>query len=199
MRRPKLRELGEALRSFFSPPVTTDYPFTPYTPVPQYRGRPHYYEEDCVGCGACVQVCPAGALELHDDPTTGRRRFTIRYTHCIQCGQCEEKCLTARGIRLASEPIPPVFTREEERETIEKELVRCEACGQFFACRDHLRWLVKRLGPLAYGHPTLLLVREEEWQVLPAVGEKGEPRREDLFLLLCPSCRHRVVVRDVFS
>ena len=199
MKLPKLREVREALGSLFSRPYTTRFPGAPFTPARQYRGRPHYRADDCVGCGACVQVCPGGALALEDDPAAGQRILSIDPAHCIQCGQCEEKCLTGKGISLANETIPSMFRRDELRETIEKELVRCESCGGIVAARDHLLWLARRLGPRAYANPALLLVKEACDEGIPAVPARTDFRREDHYRLLCSSCRHRVVVSDVFG
>ncbi|MGE5558658.1 MAG: 4Fe-4S dicluster domain-containing protein [Bacillota bacterium] len=198
MKLPKLRELIEALRSFFSRPYTTKFPLATFTPAPQYRGRPHYYEDNCVGCGACVQVCPAGALEFSDSRETGFRTFTIRFPHCIQCGQCEEKCLTKTGIRLVNETIPSTFDRDAETESMKKKILWCEYCGGLIACRDHLLWLSDRLGPYSYALPALLLLKEEHFQSAPEVLVKDEIRREDLHKSLCPYCRRQVAIADVF-
>lgn len=197
MKLPKVREICEALGSFFSRPYTTKFPFTPFEPAPQFRGRPHYHDEDCTGCGACVQVCPAGALQLTDTKGTGKRLFKINYAHCIGCGQCEEKCMTGKGIRLVNEMIPAVFDPAEVTETMEKALVHCESCGETIACRDQLLWLADRLGPYAYALPTLILVKELGGQNVPAAS-RDTMRREDLYKILCPHCRRQVVILDVF-
>jgi NADP-reducing hydrogenase subunit HndC len=44
-------------------------------------------EEDCIGCTACVNVCPVDAI-------TGERKqpHTIAEDTCIACGACEPKC-----------------------------------------------------------------------------------------------------------
>jgi formate hydrogenlyase subunit 6/NADH:ubiquinone oxidoreductase subunit I len=196
---PKIREIGEALRSFFSKPYTTKYPFAPYEPASQFRGRPHYHDEDCTGCAACVQVCPAGALEYADSRESGKRQFTIKYAHCITCGQCQEKCMTGQGIRLANEMIPSTFTPDTVVETMDKELIFCESCGAVIACRDQLLWLADRLGPYAYGLPTVILVKEGFKQAVPPVASKDVLKREDIYKVLCPYCRRQVVVEDVFS
>ena len=62
---------------------------------------------------------------MSDDPMRKVRTLQVDYGSCIQCGQCEEKCINAKGIAntnfysLAVTDIeaPEVF------ETIEKELV----------------------------------------------------------------------------
>jgi len=61
---PKLREIKEALTSFFSPPYTTKYPAGPAAAFPSYRGLPKYDKDNCVGCGTCAQVCPSLAIQV---------------------------------------------------------------------------------------------------------------------------------------
>jgi len=44
-------------------------------------------QEVCVGCGACVSVCPVGALELTDEG----KAFSNPEL-CIDCGACMAEC-----------------------------------------------------------------------------------------------------------
>jgi NADH-quinone oxidoreductase subunit F len=43
--------------------------------------------ENCTGCGACVQVCPEKAI-------TGekKKRHVIDTSECIKCGACKTVC-----------------------------------------------------------------------------------------------------------
>lgn len=43
--------------------------------------------EDCIGCGACVRVCPTKAIE-------GEKKMMHRILaeHCIKCGSCKDVC-----------------------------------------------------------------------------------------------------------
>ncbi len=43
--------------------------------------------DKCIGCGACVEVCPAGAHHVDD---AGKRTF--RRELCTACGRCVEAC-----------------------------------------------------------------------------------------------------------
>ena len=70
MRKPKLRELKEAVRAAFSGRFTTKYPFEPHTPPDGFRGKPEFDEDECIGCGACAEVCPALAIKVIDSPDT---------------------------------------------------------------------------------------------------------------------------------
>ncbi|HHF08333.1 MAG: 4Fe-4S ferredoxin [Thermotogae bacterium] len=202
MKTPKLRELKEAITNVFSKRFTTTYPFTTYEAPEVFRGKPVYNDEICIGCGACAQVCPAKAIELKDDLKKGIRILTVRYTDCIYCGQCQEKCITDGGIVLTNDYVTASLDRSDEinSNSVEKKLVRCEKCGTVIATVDHLKWLIKKLGPYTYGHPNLMLIRQSELSTTPAkIRPKEIVRREDHFELLCPKCRHLVVVEDAFK
>lgn len=197
---PKVREIKEALVSLFSAPYTTKFPAQPDTESKRYRGMPRYDKSFCVGCGACAQVCPSQAIKMSDDSLRKVRTLQVDYGSCIQCGQCQEKCITAKGIAntnfyslaVSDVEAPEVF------ETIEKELVLCEGCGEIIACRDHLRWINLRLGAKAYAHPNFLLLTQAEFAEVNASKPKESIRREDQIMTVCAKCRQRIVAADEF-
>ena len=206
MKYPKLRELREAIKSLFSEPYTTKFPFKPHEAFDGFRGKPKYFEEYCVGCGACAQVCPANAIKVVDpeEPVTKlnpvpKRRIVLRYDTCIFCGNCQANCITEKGIQLTKEFDLALFDRTLAVEDIEKELVICELCGAIVSTIDHLKWLVRRLGTLAYGNPTLLMISQRE--LIPVKsGKKGEElRRPDILKVLCPKCRREVTIKDIWG
>jgi hydrogenase-4 component H len=206
MKYPKLRELKEAIKSLFSRPYTSKFPFKPHEPFDGFRGKPQYFEEYCVGCGACSQVCPGNAIKVIDpqEPVTDKskpvmRRIELRYDMCNFCGNCEAYCITEKGVQLTKEYDLALFDRKLAVEQIDKELVICELCDSIITTKDHLRWLVRRLGTLAYGNPTLLLTSQRE--LIPVEsGEKGEEiRRPDRLKMLCPKCRHKLVIKDIWN
>jgi formate hydrogenlyase subunit 6/NADH:ubiquinone oxidoreductase subunit I len=197
---PKLREIREALVSFFSAPYTTKFPAQPFNPSDQYRGFPRYQEQICVGCGTCVQVCPSDAITLHDDKIEKVRRLTVDYKSCINCGQCHEKCITINGITPTNEYSFSYMDPDSEElfESVEKKLVICECCGEVIATQDHLLWLKDRLGAKAYAHPTLMLTMQDTFYELEPSQPKNRLRREDYMKMVCAKCRQKVVVQDEF-
>ncbi|MBN1781477.1 4Fe-4S dicluster domain-containing protein [bacterium] len=202
---PKLRELREAFRSLFSAPYTTRFPYAPVEPVDGFRGKPEFSEEHCVGCGACAQVCIGNAIKMIDPeepvkkPENAVRKMEVRFDMCNFCGNCQAHCITEKGIQLTKIFDLSCFDRKLAVESIEKELIVCELCNSIITTRDHLKWLIRRLGTLAYGNPTLLLVNQRE--LIPV--ESGKPaedlRRPDILKVLCPRCRQTVMVKDIWG
>jgi len=45
-------------------------------------------KEKCLKCGACVAVCPVGALELKNFPENDKEKCTL-------CGICQKACPVA--------------------------------------------------------------------------------------------------------
>jgi len=44
-------------------------------------------EEKCVSCGACIAVCPAGAISFNQ-----KKEIEIERDKCHRCGVCVEAC-----------------------------------------------------------------------------------------------------------
>jgi NADH-quinone oxidoreductase subunit I len=91
-----------ALRYFFAPKATVNYPYERGPLSPRFRGehalrRYESGEERCISCKLCEAVCPAQAITIEGGPRAddGSRR-TVRYeidmTKCIYCGFCQEAC-----------------------------------------------------------------------------------------------------------
>ena len=45
-----------------------------------------FYENKCIGCGKCFQVCPQGAHKVVDG------KHVIDRNLCVNCGKCAESC-----------------------------------------------------------------------------------------------------------
>jgi 2-oxoglutarate ferredoxin oxidoreductase subunit delta len=53
-----------------------------------------FVPEYCKGCGLCVEICPAGVLQLFDQPKNkwGISVKVDEKDYCIGCKMCERQC-----------------------------------------------------------------------------------------------------------
>jgi len=172
--------------------------------VPErYRGKPEFNLDTCIGCGACVNVCPSpGCLTMVDDLKADPpvRRISHRYDTCIFCGNCQDNCTTETGIRLSNKWDLATLNREETLETHEFELAMCEKCGAMIGTKKHLVWLYERLGPLAYTNPSLLITKGcELLKGSEDVGSRKQAGKDvqasDFMRILCPKCKCELNIR----
>ena len=202
MRWPKLRELKEAVTAVLSPRFTTRFPAEPCVVPERYRGKPEFDEKTCIGCGACVNVCPTEALTQVDDLNTAPpvRRIILRYDTCIFCGNCHDNCTTGESIKLSQKWDLAGLDRAAMSETHEYELQRCEKCGLLIGTKKHLLWLYEKLGPLAYTNPSLLIAKAGQLNIQTGAAENqtasnraAEPG--DFMRILCPQCKSELNLR----
>jgi hydrogenase-4 component H len=200
MRYPKLRELKEAVVSLFTPAYTSGFPFEPHVPFEKFRGKPVVDNENCVGCETCANVCPPKAITFSDDREKGLRVIKRDYGKCIFCGQCQDHCITGKGVKLSDKIFDmAVFEREKVVEYQEKELLICQNCHAVITTREHILYMHKKLGPRAFAsilnlnilNRKLMLAEDKDVNVEISDGLK----RKDMFNIICPNCLRQVLVK----
>ncbi|MEW6040171.1 MAG: 4Fe-4S dicluster domain-containing protein [Elusimicrobiota bacterium] len=214
MKYPKLRELKEAVIALIKGPYTNNFPFKPSEPELRFRGRPVPHEEDCIGCGACANLCPGSAIRKTDhlDATPPYRQLTWEYDQCIFCGQCQRLCTTRKGVVLSNKEYDlAVLDRKQlsnptESNTIKKELQLCENCGEVIAPKDQIKWVATQLKELIYGNLLAFswMQKVAGFSEKPAVYPQGrreeEPfSRPDVYRIVCPKCRRRLHLFDEYG
>ncbi|MBK5145804.1 hydrogenase 4 subunit H [Budviciaceae bacterium BWR-B9] len=124
--------------------TTVKYPFKPYEVCPDFRGKPEYHAEQCIACAACTMACPANALTMSTDTTTGERKWLLFLGRCIFCGRCEEVCPT-KAIRLSEDFELAVFNKQDLFQEAVFQLTDCQVCHRPFAPRKSIDYAISLL------------------------------------------------------
>lgn len=71
------------------------------------------YEEKCIGCGRCLEVCPHGVFSLDN-----KKARIMNKGYCMECGACQENCPVEAinvdaGVGCATAVITGILTGSE--------------------------------------------------------------------------------------
>jgi len=202
MKYPKLRELQEAVISLVTPAYTSKFPAEPHVPFENYRGKPVVDNDNCVGCETCANVCPPQAITFTDDPGKKLRTIKRDYGKCIFCGQCQDHCITKKGVKLSDKIYDlAVFERDKNVEYQEKELLICESCNAVITTKEHLQFMHRKLGPKAFASILNLNILNEKLKLSENQDTNTEIRdglkRKDMFNIICPNCLRQVLLKYI--
>ncbi len=98
--------------------------------VPEgFRGKIDVDSDKCIGCEACVRLCPSEAIDAIE--VDGEKTLNFNYTRCILCATCEEFCpeeaITLTGeYRLVTADRNTAFTK------VELNVEKCSVCGKHY-------------------------------------------------------------------
>lgn len=93
--------------------------------------------ENCNGCLACVENCPANALSFHDNSES--RTILHNMAKCVRCANCWRVC-PQKAIEFQH------FMENEWEEVTSLRLVRCRVCGEPIFTADLQETLTGKTG-----------------------------------------------------
>jgi len=125
-----LSKLREALICWKAGRVTLPYPFAPHDPPPGFRGKITLEPENCIGCGGCANVCPAGVIVIHDT-NQHTRTLDFFWRRCTYCGRCEEVC-PEDAIHMSQQFETSTNRPEDMTMHLEVFMGPCQRCGRCF-------------------------------------------------------------------
>jgi formate hydrogenlyase subunit 6/NADH:ubiquinone oxidoreductase subunit I len=200
MKYPKVREIKEAMISLITPAYTSKFPKEPHIPFEKFRGKPVVDDQNCVGCETCANVCPPQAITFTDVRVNKLRTIRRDYGKCIFCGQCQDHCITKKGVKLSDKIYDlAVFDREKNVEFQYKELLICESCSAVITTKEHLHFMHRKLGPKAFASILNLNILNEKLKLAEGQDINTEIRddlkRKDMFNVICPNCLRQVLVK----
>lgn len=74
----------------------------------------------CVGCTACLNVCPAHCIEVNRDAEGFAYPDVVRHSDCVECGLCEKICPVLREVIKVND-IPSAYAAVAYDDLIRKE------------------------------------------------------------------------------
>ncbi|MFM2481440.1 formate hydrogenlyase complex iron-sulfur subunit [Celerinatantimonas sp. YJH-8] len=147
--------------------VTGQDPLVPPNLDKNFRGKPEHHPEQCIGCAACINACPANALTVTTNLKTGMQQWSLFLGQCIFCGRCEEVCPTA-AIKLTPQVQLAAFSKEDLYQRSDFPIQNCVVCGKPFAVQKELQYAQS------------LLMQAGQYQDEVALQQQ---------LCTCPSCK----------
>jgi len=120
--------------------VTHDYPFAPYKLSDNYRGKPLYKFDLCIGCAACGIACPSNAITVKLNENQTKLVWEFDCGRCIFCGRCDEVCPTG-AIRLSEEfELAVRFDKSDLIQRGELEPQYCTKCNKPFSTKKLINY-----------------------------------------------------------
>jgi ech hydrogenase subunit C len=137
---PRPQNLATAIHSLLK--TGTDHSGPVWLGQDGLRARMAHDEKKCTACGACVNMCPSGAIDLTEED--GQFRIVYNLWKCSFCGTCQQVCpeeavkLTPEYVIQDSNKISLVVTGKMNRTS-------CTVCGNPHLTKAQIETVRKRI------------------------------------------------------
>jgi len=159
--------------------ATHKYPFEPYNVSANFRGKPSYVYDLCIGCAACGIACPSNAITVVFNDDKSKLVWEFDCGRCIFCGRCDEVCPTG-AIRLSEEfELAVKFDKSALIQRGELDSQYCTVCNKPFAAKRLIKYSFECLSK----------------------ANLGEKRLEESknYLSICPTCKKTATASNFTS
>lgn len=157
--------------------ATHAYPFEPYPVTENFRGRPKYKFDLCIGCAACGIACPPNAITVALKEDKSKLIWEFNAGRCIFCGRCDEVCPTG-AINLSQEfELAVKFDKDALIQRGELEPAVCEQCGKAYSTKRLVKHTLDRLSKTNVG------------------DERLESAKK--YINICPECKQHNAVSNI--
>ena len=127
-----------------------------------------FYAQNCIGCGACVAECPAGAIRLQE------KKARVDRTACTRCMRCAEVCCAEALVRIGKD-----MTVDDVMEVVFKDRIFYGKSGGLTITGGE---------PLAQPRFTIALAQAAKAEGISVVVETSGYGKPADFLALLPTC-----------
>lgn len=125
--------------------ATYSYPLEPYAVPENFRGKPQYTFDLCIGCTACGVACPSNAIEVKMNKEQTKLVWEFNCGRCIFCGRCDEVCPTG-AVRLSNEyELAVKFNKDDLIQRGELDIETCKCCNQPFTVKRLIKFALDRM------------------------------------------------------
>jgi hydrogenase-4 component H len=123
-------KIKEAMVGINAGRVTLPYPFKPGVVPPNFRGRPVFDAQKCIGCAGCANNCPAREI-LVVDICQEIRILKYLGRRCTYCGRCADVC-PEKAITMSHDFETATNQIGDMQQRLDLFMSTCQRCGRCF-------------------------------------------------------------------
>lgn len=127
-------------------------------------------QEECAGCGICIEVCPVQAISLNS-----ARKAQIDSEKCIECGNCAEECPN-QAIELVQ---VATSTQKDLSQVAQKEPLRTPAESSALRTKPQTGGILQSIIRKLPDYASLIGSLWESHRSMNDTMSSSQPRRND--------------------